>query len=104
MRHTQRGVPAKLVVWANNSHLGDARATETGTRGELNVGQLIRERHPGECRLIGFTTFPGTVTAADDWDAPAHRKVVRSALRDSVGSITCVTRSSSSRSTTWRTT
>ena len=78
------GEPAKLVVWAHNSHLGDARATETGTRGELNVGQLIRERHPGECRLIGFTTFSGTVTAADDWGAPADRKVVRPALRDSV--------------------
>jgi erythromycin esterase-like protein len=78
------GEPAKLVVWAHNSHLGDARATEPGTRGELNVGQLIRERHPGECRLIGFTTFTGTVTAADDWGAPADRKVVRPALRDSV--------------------
>jgi erythromycin esterase-like protein/predicted phosphoribosyltransferase len=78
------GEPAKLVVWAHNSHLGDARATETGTRGELNVGQLIRERHPGECRLIGFTTFTGTVTAADDWGAPADRKVVRPALRNSV--------------------
>jgi erythromycin esterase-like protein len=76
------GEPAKLVVWAHNSHIGDARATEPGTRGELNVGQLIRERHPGECRLIGFTTF--TVTAADDWGAPAERKVVRPALRDNV--------------------
>ena len=59
--------PAKIVVWAHNSHLGDARATESAARGELNVGQLVRERHPGDCRSIGFTTHTGTVTAADHW-------------------------------------
>ncbi|MCW2901261.1 MAG: Erythromycin esterase [Streptosporangiaceae bacterium] len=79
-----RGEPAKIVVWAHNSHLGDARATEMGARGELNVGHLIRERHAGDCRLIGFTTYTGTVTAADDWGAPAERKVVRQALHESV--------------------
>ncbi|WP_219509029.1 erythromycin esterase family protein [Nonomuraea ceibae] len=79
-----REEPAKLVVWAHNSHLGDARATEMGARGELNVGQLIRERHPGECRSIGFTTYSGTVTAADEWGGPAERKVVRPALPGSV--------------------
>jgi erythromycin esterase-like protein len=79
----QRGEPAKIVVWAHNSHLGDARATEAAMRGELNVGQLVRERHPGESRSIGFTTFTGTVTAADDWDGPAERKRVRAALRGS---------------------
>jgi erythromycin esterase-like protein/predicted phosphoribosyltransferase len=79
-----REKPAKIVVWAHNSHLGDARATEMGSRGELNVGQLVRERYPGQCRLIGFTTYTGTVTAADDWDAPADRKVVRPALPKSV--------------------
>ena len=76
----QRGAPAKIVVWAHNSHLGDARATETAARGELNVGQLVRERHPGDCRLIGFTTYTGTVTAASDWEGPAERKWVRPAL------------------------
>ena len=80
----QRGAPAKIVVWAHNSHLGDARATETAARGELNVGQLVRERHPGDCRLIGFTTYTGTVTAASDWEGPAERKWVRPALADSV--------------------
>jgi erythromycin esterase-like protein/predicted phosphoribosyltransferase len=79
-----RGEPAKIVVWAHNSHLGDARATEMGARGELNVGRLVRERHPDDCRLIGFTTYTGTVTAADDWGAPAERKVVRPALSSSV--------------------
>jgi erythromycin esterase-like protein len=73
-----------MVVWAHNSHVGDARATEVAARDELNVGQLVRERHPDDCRLIGFTTYGGTVTAADDWDAPADRKVVRPALPDSV--------------------
>jgi erythromycin esterase-like protein len=80
----QRGRPAKIVVWAHNSHLGDARATELGSQGELNVGQLVRERHGGDCRLIGFTTYTGTVTAADDWDGPAERKWVRPALPDSI--------------------
>jgi erythromycin esterase-like protein/predicted phosphoribosyltransferase len=80
----QRGAPAKIVVWAHNSHLGDARATETAASGEFNVGQLVRERHPGDCRLIGFTTYTGTVTAASDWEGPAERKWVRPALADSV--------------------
>lgn len=80
----QRQAPAKIVVWAHNSHLGDARATETAARGELNVGQLVRERHPGDCRLVGFTTYTGTVTAADDWEGPAERKRVRPALPDSI--------------------
>jgi erythromycin esterase-like protein len=71
------------VVWAHNSHLGDARATEMGLRGELNVGQLVRERHPDDCSVMGFTTYTGTVTAADDWGGPAQRKWVRPALPDS---------------------
>ena len=79
----QRGEAAKVVVWAHNSHLGDARATEVSAQGQLNVGQLVRERHAGDCRLVGFTTFSGTVTAADDWGGPAERKRVRPALRDS---------------------
>lgn len=79
----QRGQRAKVVVWAHNSHLGDARATEVGRRGEVNVGQLVRERHDDEARLIGFTTDHGTVTAADDWDHPAQRKRVRPGYRGS---------------------
>jgi erythromycin esterase-like protein len=72
--------PAKFAVWAHNSHLGDARATEMGERGELNVGQLVRRRHPGESLLVGFTTYSGTVTAASDWGGAAERKRVRPAL------------------------
>ena len=75
----QRQASAKIVVWAHNSHVGDARATEAAARGELNIGQLVRERHPGDCRLAGFTTYTGTVMAADDWEGPAGRKWVRPA-------------------------
>jgi erythromycin esterase-like protein len=75
---------AKVVVWAHNSHLGDARATEMGrSRGELNVGQLVREAHGRDCFNVGFTTHAGTVTAASDWDEPAERKRVRPSRRDS---------------------
>jgi erythromycin esterase-like protein/predicted phosphoribosyltransferase len=80
----QRGEPARVVVWAHNSHLGDARVTEMGMRGELNVGQLVRERHPLASRSLGFTTHAGTVTAADDWGGPAQRKRVRESLSGSV--------------------
>ena len=76
-RHGER---AKLVVWEHNSHVGDARQTQMGARGEHNLGQLTRSRHPGAAVLVGFTTFQGTVTAASAWDAPAERKRVRPAL------------------------
>jgi erythromycin esterase-like protein len=74
---------AKIAVWAHNSHLGDARATEMGRRGELNLGELVRELHPRECVNIGFSTYMGTVTAASDWDAPAETKSVRPGLPSS---------------------
>ena len=78
-----QGQPARIVVWAHNSHLGDARATEMGQAGELNVGQLVRERYGKDAVLIGFSTYSGTVTAATEWDGPAERKRVRPALPDS---------------------
>jgi erythromycin esterase-like protein len=77
------GRPARIAVWAHNSHLGDARATEVGAEGELNLGQLVRQRHGADAVLVGFTTYAGTVTAASDWDAPAERKRVRPALHGS---------------------
>lgn len=79
----RREAPAKIVVWEHNSHIGDARMTEMSRRGELNVGQLVRESHPDDAFLIGFTTYTGTVTAASSWDAPAERKSVRPALPES---------------------
>jgi hypothetical protein len=73
----------KIVVWAHNSHLGDARATEISAHGEVNLGQLARERFPKEVFSIGFSTHSGEVTAASEWDAPAERKRVRPALEGS---------------------
>jgi erythromycin esterase-like protein len=78
--HEQR---SKIVVWEHNSHLGDARATEMSMRGELNVGQLVREQYGSSAVLVGFSTYTGTVTAASDWDGPAERKHVRPALNNS---------------------
>jgi erythromycin esterase-like protein len=74
------GARSKAVVWAHNSHLGDARATSMAARGELNLGQLVRERYGRQALAVGFTTYHGTVTAASDWGAPAERKNVRPAL------------------------
>jgi erythromycin esterase-like protein/predicted phosphoribosyltransferase len=83
-RFLQQIQPApRLVVWAHNSHIGDARATEMGERGEWNIGQLVREHDGAGAVLVGFTTYGGTVTAASDWNGPAHRKVVRPALAGS---------------------
>jgi erythromycin esterase-like protein/predicted phosphoribosyltransferase len=73
----------RLVIWAHNSHLGDARATQMGDLGELNVGQLMREKFGDTAALVGFTTHTGTVTAASEWDGAAHRKHVRPALAGS---------------------
>ncbi len=78
------GQPARIVVWAHNSHVGDARATEVGADGQLTLGQLAREQHGSAVRLIGFTTYTGTVTAASRWGGIAERKVVRPALNGSV--------------------
>ncbi len=74
---------ARIVVWAHNSHLGDARATEMSHQGEVNLGQLAREQFDAEVFSIGFTTYSGEVTAASEWDAPAQRKCVRPGLAGS---------------------
>jgi erythromycin esterase-like protein len=80
---TVAGKRPKIVLWAHNSHLGDARATAMGRRGEWNVGQLVRQRLPGESVLVGFTTSRGTVTASSDWGGAAERKRVRPAVSGS---------------------
>jgi erythromycin esterase-like protein len=77
------GPDSKIVVWAHNSHLGDARATEMGRRGELNLGQLVRQKYGDRTLLIGFTTYTGAVTAAGDWGGVAERKNVRPGLMGS---------------------
>lgn len=82
-----RDGPAKLVVWAHNSHVGDARATELGQQGELTLGQLVRDRWTDDAVLVGFTTDTGTVTAASEWGGPAERKQVRPAMEGSWESV-----------------
>jgi erythromycin esterase-like protein len=72
------GGDAKAVVWAHNSHIGDARHTDMGrSREELNIGQLARERFGRDAALIGMGTNSGTVAAASDWDGPMEIKTVR---------------------------
>lgn len=77
---SRHGPAARMAVWAHNSHLGDASATEMGERGEWNVGQLMRERHSGDAVLVGFSTHHGMVTAASEWDGPALHQRVRPGL------------------------
>ncbi len=78
------GPESKAVVWAHNSHIGNAAATEMGTmRDELNIGQLCRERFGDRAALVGFGTHAGTVAAATDWDAPMEVKKVRPSHADS---------------------
>ncbi|GIZ52543.1 erythromycin esterase family protein [Noviherbaspirillum aridicola] len=74
----RRGRPARIIVWAHNSHIGDASATEMGDEGQHNLGQLVRQRVGRDrCFLLGFSTHAGTVTAASEWDSPAELKQVR---------------------------
>ena len=79
-----RGPDAKAVVWAHNSHIGNAAFTEMGqVRGEHNIGQLARQRFGDDAALIGFGTDRGTVAAASDWDGLMEIKRVRPARDDS---------------------
>jgi len=85
--HLDRGAgpePARIVVWAHNSHVGDARATEVSADGQLTIGQLAREQYGAQSRLIGFSTYSGAVTAAGDWGGAAENKTVRPALAGSI--------------------
>ena len=81
------GGPAKIVMWAHNTHAGDARHTDAGARGELNLGQLMRERHQQGAVLVGFFTYTGTVLAAPDWGRPGRVHDVRPALPGSYSDV-----------------
>ena len=74
---------ARAVIWAHNSHVGNASATAMGWRGEFNIGELVRAAYGEEAVLIGFGTDRGTVAAASDWGAEMHIKKVRPARDDS---------------------
>jgi erythromycin esterase-like protein len=79
-----KGPRSKAIVWAHNSHIGNAAHTDMGQRrGELNIGQLCKERFDARARAIGFGTHSGTVAAADDWDEPMQVKQVRPSLEES---------------------
>lgn len=75
--------PAKVIVWAHNSHLGDARATEMSDQGKFNIGQLAKENYPEDVFSLGFSTYEGTVTAASDWGGMPECKRVNPALPES---------------------
>jgi erythromycin esterase-like protein len=65
------GPAAKGVVWAHNTHVGDARATDMADAGAVNIGQLARERYGTDhVVLVGFGSHRGTVVAGDAWGAP----------------------------------
>jgi erythromycin esterase-like protein len=76
-----KGPNSKAIVWAHDSHIGNAAHTDMGReRGELNIGQLVKEKYGAKARLIGFGTHTGTVAAADDWDDPMKVKAVNPSL------------------------
>ncbi|HEV2764912.1 MAG TPA: erythromycin esterase family protein [Pyrinomonadaceae bacterium] len=81
------GARAKVVVWAHNTHQGDARMTEMGEQGELNVGHLMRQFHDGSSVLVGFTTYAGEVRAASEWGRGDTRMKVRPALPESYSAL-----------------
>ncbi|MBC7497925.1 MAG: erythromycin esterase family protein, partial [Sphingomonadaceae bacterium] len=79
-----KGASAKAVVWAHNSHIGNAAYTDMGAaRDEINIGQLVRERYGAQTALIGFGTHSGTVAAATNWEGPMEVKQVRASRADS---------------------
>ena len=84
---TEHGRAARVVGWAHNTHMGDARVTEPGEQGEWNVGQLMRQRADGRAVLVGFTTYTGTVHAAREWGGRAERRPLRPALPGSYSAL-----------------
>jgi len=80
---SHRGGHARAVVWAHNSHLGNAAATSMSARGETNLGELCRDAYGDDCYAIGFGTDHGTVAAADDWGEPVRVMDVNPAHEDS---------------------
>jgi erythromycin esterase-like protein len=81
------GRTPKIVVWAHNTHSGDARLTSMGAAGEWNVGQLMRVAYEGESILVGFTTYQGTVLAAEGWDQPGRVRRLNPALPESFSAL-----------------
>jgi erythromycin esterase-like protein len=82
-----RGPDAKAIVWAHNSHVGNAAATEMGRTGQHNIGQLCRRHFGDKAHLIGFGTDRGTVMAASSWGAEPEVKTVQPSLPGSYGAL-----------------
>lgn len=83
----ETGKPTKIVIWAHNSHVGDDRATEMGQRGQWNIGQLLRQKYPGDTFTLGFTTHSGSVLAASEWDHPPFVQKIVPSLNGSIESV-----------------
>jgi erythromycin esterase len=78
------GPESKAIVWAHNTHIGDARATDMARDGMVNLGQLVREEYGEEnACLVGFGTHHGTVIAGQAWDAPMEVMGVPDAVEGS---------------------
>ncbi|OXM83856.1 erythromycin esterase family protein [Paenibacillus rigui] len=77
------GAGARSIVWAHNTHIGDARATDMIEEGMVNIGQLLREKHSGNVYAIGFGTYQGTVVAGTEWGEPQEVMTVPPALPNS---------------------
>jgi protein-L-isoaspartate(D-aspartate) O-methyltransferase len=77
------GPSSRGIVWAHNSHVGNALATEMSARGEHNIGQLCRTKFGDAVYVVGFGTDHGTVAAASGWDEPMQRMRVRPAHAES---------------------
>ena len=73
----------KIIIWAHNSHVGDALATDMGKQGELNIGQLVKQHYKDESFSLGFSTYTGTVLAANDWGDEPECKQVNPGWEDS---------------------
>jgi erythromycin esterase-like protein len=80
LSHRPKG---KAIVWAHNSHIGNAAATSMGWEGEFNIGELCRTAYGNDMVAIGFGTDRGTVAAASNWDEPMEIKTVLPARADS---------------------
>ncbi|SEM53956.1 Erythromycin esterase homolog [Mesobacillus persicus] len=78
------GEQAKGIIWAHNTHVGDARATDMADEGMVNVGQLMREQEGEEnVFILGFGTHRGTVIAADEWGVEFERMIAPPAQQGS---------------------
>jgi erythromycin esterase-like protein len=84
LSHVDRGENrGRIVVWGHDSHGGEETAKALGLRGAWGLGQVVRQRHGGDVRLVGMTTYQGTVTAASSWGGPVERKRIEPGLPES---------------------